>query len=103
MHIVIFITAPNKKEASHIALKLLKNKLAACVNIIEGIDSLFWWRGKIDRAKEALLIAKSQKSKLSRIIKLVKSIHSYDVPEIVALPISGGSKDYLRWLDESVR
>ena len=103
MYIVIFITCSNKKEAKHIAQKLIKNRLAACVNIIEEIESVFWWQGKIDNAREVLLIIKSKKSKLNSIIKLVKSVHSYEVPEIIALPIIGGYKPYLDWLDESVR
>ena len=103
MHIVIFITTSNKKEAKRIASGILKNKLAACVNIVGGIESLFWWQGKIDSAKEALLIVKSKKQNLDKIIRLVKSLHSYDVPEIIALPVTGGYKPYLRWVDESVR
>ncbi len=102
MYIVIFVTTPNKKEANHIARQLIKKRLAACVNIINGIDSLFWWQGKLDHAKEALLIIKSQKSKLGRIVKLVRSAHSYKVPEIIALPIIGGEKRYLRWIDETL-
>lgn len=103
MYIVIFITASNKEEAEKIASRLLKNRLAACVNIITRIESIFWWQGKLDRASEALLVIKSQKSKLAKIIRLVKSIHSYEVPEIIALPIIGGNKDYLGWLDDSLR
>jgi len=103
MHIVIFITVPNKKEANKIAKHLIKNRLAACVNIIDKIESVFWWQGKIDKAREVLLIIKSQKSKLTRIIKLVKSLHSYEVPEIIALPLIAGYKPYLDWLDESIR
>lgn len=103
MYIVIFVTTPNKKEANHIARKLIKKRLAACVNIIDKIDSLFWWQGKIDHAKEALLVIKSKKFKLGRIIKLVKSLHSYAVPEIIALPITGGEEKYLRWMDETLR
>lgn len=102
MHIVIFISAANKQEAEHIAKQLLKNKLAACVNIVPKIESFFWWEGKIDHDEESLLIIKSKKVKLNKIIKLVKSLHSYQVPEIIALPIIGGYKPYLRWLDDSL-
>ena len=98
---VIFITCANKKEARRIACGLVKNKLAACVNILDKVKSFFWWEAKIDQADEILLIIKSKKTKLSRIIKLVKSMHSYQVPEIIALPIVGGYKPYLRWIDES--
>ena len=103
MHIVIFITASDKKEAKNIASQLVKNKLAACVNIVEKLESLFWWQGKVDQAKETLLIVKSKKEKLAKIIKVVKSLHSYEVPEIIALPIIGGYKPYLNWINDSLR
>lgn len=98
---VIFITVPNKKEAQKIAKALLKNKVCACVNIIEKIESFFWWQGKIDCAKEFLMIVKSKAKHMPKIIRLVKSLHSYQVPEIIALPISDGFKPYLKWIDES--
>lgn len=103
MYIVIFITASDKKEAGRIARKLIENRLAACVNIVDKIDSVFWWQKKIDCSQEALLIVKSKRSKLNKLIKLVKSLHSYQVPEIIALPIIGGNRSYLEWLDESIR
>lgn len=102
MYIVIFITASNKEEAEKIANKLVENKLAACVNIVDNVRSLFWWEAKIDSANETLMIVKSRKSHLARIIKLVKSLHSYQTPEIIALPIIGGDKNYLKWIDESL-
>lgn len=101
MYIVIFITAPNKKEASYIAGELIRAKLAACVNILENVESHFWWEGKIDTAKEALLIVKTKKNLLNKLIKKVKSRHTYEVPEIIALPIISGNKRYLEWIDES--
>lgn len=103
MHIVIFVTASNKKEAQKIASRLVKNKLAACVNIAQGIESLFSWEGKIQKAKESLLIIKSTRAKFPRIVKLIKSLHSYKVPEIIALPIIAGDKPYLGWIDASIR
>ena len=103
MYIVVLVTAGNKKEAQKIAMGLIEQKLAACVNIIDKVDSLFFWEAKIDRAKECLLVIKSKKEKLPGIIKLVNSLHSYKVPEIIALPIIAGSKPYLRWIDASLR
>ncbi len=97
------MTAANKKEANKIASVLIKEKLAACVNIIEGVRSLFRWQGKIDMAQEALLVIKSRKTLMNRLIKKVKSLHSYEVPEIIALPIICGDKKYLEWLDESTK
>lgn len=103
MNVVIFITVSGKEEADKIATKLVEEKLAACVNIIGNVESVFWWEGKIDRAKELLLVAKSTAEKVDEIIAAVKSLHSYEVPEIIALPISAGFKPYLNWINESVR
>lgn len=103
MYIIIFITTPNKKEAERIAAGLIKSRLAACVNILQNVHSLFWWQGKMDSAKEALLIIKTRKALINKLIKKVKALHSYQVPEIIALPIILGNKEYLRWIDESTR
>ncbi len=103
MHILILITAKNKKEAGKIAAALIKAKLAACVNLVNQVDSLFFWAGKIDKASEILLLVKSRKEKFPQLVKLVKSLHSYEVPEIIALPIIGGDKPYLRWIDAALR
>jgi len=103
MHIVIFITTSHKKEAQRIAEQLIKNRLAACVNIVNNIESVFWWQARVDKAKEVLLLIKSKRQNFKKIIKLVKSLHSYEVPEIIALPIIGGEEKYLKWIDESVR
>lgn len=103
MYIVIFVTASCMEEAEKISSKLIESKLAACVNMIDGVKSVFWWEQKVDIAREIMLIIKTKKSKLSAVIKLVKSIHSYEVPEIIALPVVGGEKKYLRWIDDSLR
>jgi periplasmic divalent cation tolerance protein len=102
MYIVIFITASRKKEAKIIAQALISHKLCACVNIVDKVESFFWWQGKCDKATEALLIIKTKRNRLPRIISLVKSLHSYSVPEIIALPIIGGHKPYLSWIEDSV-
>lgn len=103
MYVVVLVTAKDKKEAEKIANGLIKAKLAACVNIIDKISSIFFWAGKIDQAKESLLVIKSKKVKLPKIIKLVKSLHSYEVPEIIAIPIIMADKPYLRWIDAALR
>ncbi len=103
MHSIIFITAADKKEARRIAQALIRDRLAACVNIIGEIESIFRWQGKVDRAKEALLIIKSRKEKMPEVIKLVKSMHSYELPEIISFPITAGFKPYLKWINESLR
>ncbi len=98
MAIVVFITAKNKREAKRIAKRLLKQKLAACINIVEKVNSLFWWGGKIEDVSEAFLIVKTRKSLLKKVIKAVRRVYSYQVPEIITLPIQGGFKGYLDWL-----
>lgn len=98
-HIVAFITVADEEEARLISRVLLKQKKAACINIIPGVNSLFWWQEKIDSAEESLLVIKTRSVLLDEIIQLVKEIHSYDVPEIIALPIIGGNQDYLEWID----
>ncbi|MEM5871577.1 MAG: divalent-cation tolerance protein CutA [Candidatus Aenigmatarchaeota archaeon] len=103
MFFVVFITCPTYEEGEKIARVLLEERLAACVNITSDIKSFFWWEGKIQEADEVLLIVKTKKSVLKDLIKKVKSIHSYSVPEIIALPITGGSKDFTKWIDEETR
>jgi len=100
--IIIFITVDSPEEAHKIAEALMKQRKAACVNIVPGVNSFFWWQDKIDNSQESLLIVKTKASLLNEIIILVKEIHSYDVPEIIALPIIGGNQDYLAWIDKEV-
>jgi len=103
MYIVIFVTASSKKEAQKIGASLIKQKLAACVNIIDKVDSVFFWENKVQKAKEYLLVIKSTRAKFTQIAKLIKSLHSYKVPEIIAFPIIVGDKPYLRWIDATLR
>jgi len=102
MPLVVLITTKDKAEAKKIIDFLLMNKLIACANIIDSVSSLFWWNDKIDKASEVLIVAKTKKTKFKRIIKEVKSLHSYDVPEIIALPIIDGNPDYLKWINDSI-
>ncbi|MBI2883555.1 MAG: divalent-cation tolerance protein CutA [Candidatus Methylomirabilis oxyfera] len=103
-HIIVFITASSRQEAETIGKALIESRLAACVNIISaGVCSFFWWQGAIERQDEMLMLAKSRSDLLSSIIELVKGLHSYTVPEVIALPIVAGSSDYLTWVDESLR
>ena len=103
MNVVILITCVNKREANRISKHLIQQKLVACVNLVEKVRSVFWWQGRIDSASEVLLIAKSRKSLIRKIVKQVKSLHSYKVPEVIALPIVAGNKDYINWINESIR
>lgn len=101
-YIVVFITTGSTEEAQRISGILLEQRKVACVNIIPKVDSLFWWEDKLDSAQENLLVAKTKASLLSEIIDIIKKAHSYDVPEIIALPIVGGNQDYLEWIEKSV-
>ena len=101
MYIVVLVTAKDEAQANKIAEKLVAEKLAACANIVPGIQSIFHWKGKLDRAQEVLLILKSRRRHFPAIVKTVQALHSYDVPEVIALPIVEGNKDYLNWLTES--
>ncbi len=101
--IVVLITAPSLREARAIGRKLVEEKLAACANIIPQVASIFSWQGKICRERESLMILKTQQSSFDRLVTRVKSLHSYSVPEVIALPIILGSKDYLRWIRNSTR
>ena len=100
--VVILITTATEEEAHSLAKLLLNQRKAACVNIVPRVDSLFWWQGKLDSAQESLLIIKTIASLLPEIIEMVKRAHSYEVPEIIALPIVGGNEDYLKWMDSEV-
>ena len=99
--IVIFITAGSRAEARKIAKCLVGRRLAACVNIVPDIESVYTWKGKTETAREVLLIAKSKKRLFARIEKAVKGLHSYECPEIIALSIVDGSRDYLKWIEGS--
>jgi periplasmic divalent cation tolerance protein len=99
---IVLVTAASPVEACKIADALLNKKLAACASLVPKVQSRFWWKGKIDSAREALLIVKTKKSHFASVEKCVKSLHSYDVPEIIAVPLSAGSSAYLRWIKNSV-
>lgn len=103
MHIVIYITCKNKAEAQTIAGKLLEEKLIACANIIPGILSMYWWEGKVNTDEEMLMVIKTRKTLFPKIVKQVRALHSYTVPEIIALPIAAGHKDYLNWINDSTK
>ncbi|MBL7070721.1 MAG: divalent cation tolerance protein CutA [Candidatus Omnitrophica bacterium] len=101
-YIVVFVTCGSKKEATVIAKKLLSEKLIACANITTDVKSLFWWKGKLDSARESLITMKTLKVNFSKVEKRVRQLHSYEVAEIIAVPIISGSRDYLKWIKGSV-
>lgn len=85
-YIVVFMTVSDEKEATKIIHSLLKDRLIACANIVGPVASLFWWKGKIDKANEFLVIMKSRKNLFKKLSERVKELHSYEVPEVIALP-----------------
>src|SRR4030043_674320 len=97
-YIIVFMTAPNKEEAAKIVRALLEERLIACANIMDPVASLFWWQGKIEEEKEVLVIMKSSETLLKRLSQRVTELHSYEVPEILAVPIVEGSPSYLEWM-----
>lgn len=100
--IAVFITAANGEEAARLAEMLVDGRLAACVQILPEIESVYRWKGKVERQREVLLIAKTTASRFEELEREVRAIHSYETPEIVALPIVAGSAPYLQWLVSGV-
>lgn len=99
---VVLVTCPSKKEARRIVRRLLERKFIACASIINGVESIFRWKGKIEKSMESLIVMKTAKKRLKDVEETVKSMHSYEVPEIAALPLVWASGDYLKWLGDSV-
>jgi len=100
--LVVLMTAGSQQEAEKIAGTLVKEMLAACVNVLPGVTSIYRWEGEVQRDQEWLLIAKSNAQVLDALVRRVQALHSYELPEIIALPVVGGSEAYLRWVDGEV-
>jgi len=98
---LVVTTTSNKEEADSLTKKILDNKLAACVSVSE-IESSYFWDGKIESSLEFKLEIKTREDKIDRLKEFVKKNHSYEVPEIIVLPIVDGNRDYFNWIDESV-
>ncbi len=101
-NILVFMTASSGEEAARLAQMLVAAHLAACVQILPGIESIYRWQGKIERQAEVLLIAKTEKSKFDELELQVRALHSYDTPEIVAVAMAAASAPYLNWLADSL-
>jgi len=101
-YLVVLITAGKLEEAEKIAQELVAQRLAACVNIVPQIISIYRWKGEVCRDTEVLLVAKTERAHYAELERAVKQGHSYDVPEIIAVPVEEGSRSYLDWLSESV-
>jgi len=100
--IVVLMTAANREEAGRIAEALVEANLAACVQILPEIQSIYRWQGKIARESEVLLLAKTIREKFVELDQVVRDIHSYETPEIVALPVNAVSEPYLNWLMDTI-
>ncbi len=102
---LIYITTKNRKEAAAIGGELVKRKLAACANIIDGMESVYWWEGKIETDKECILIAKTTKQNVQELTNCVKELHSYDVPCVISINLEEGegNPEYLQWLSDSTK
>ncbi|KAM3237725.1 protein CutA, chloroplastic [Capsicum chacoense] len=101
--IVVYVTVPNKDLGIKLAGSIVKEKLAACVNRVPGVESVYEWQGEIQTDSEELLIIKTRESLLEALTEHVKANHEYDAPEVIAMPIVGGSPQYLEWLKNSTR
>jgi periplasmic divalent cation tolerance protein len=99
--IIVFMTASNGEEAARLADMLVGAHLAACVQILPEMESVYRWQGKIERAPEVLLLDKTTRSKFEELEREVRALHSYDTPEIIAIPVVAGSAAYLTWLSEA--
>ncbi|MDD2487328.1 MAG: divalent-cation tolerance protein CutA [Candidatus Gracilibacteria bacterium] len=101
-YIQVFVSIDNKDNAKILAKKILENKLGACVQLIDGINSFYWWKSNIDESNETLLLIKTKSDLYDNLEKFIKENHSYDIPEIIIMPIVGGNKDYFGWIEENL-
>ncbi|GBU22882.1 hypothetical protein R80B4_02795 [Fibrobacteres bacterium R8-0-B4] len=99
--VIAYITAKDKSQALSIGRALVEERLAACVNVIDGMTSIYRWEGEIAEDSEAVLIAKTAAEKFEALAERVKQLHTYDCPCVVSIPITGGNQDYLEWLGEN--
>lgn len=99
MYHLIYCTCPDQETAERIARQLIGDKLAACVNILPGVRSIYEWQGEIETAQEHLLLIKSHQSRYAAIETVIKTVHPYQLPEIIAVAIERGSAEYLKWID----
>jgi periplasmic divalent cation tolerance protein len=100
---LFYITTADKKEARRIARLLLKKRLAACANILDDMESLYWWKGRLEKGREAILLVKTRRNLAKRVIAEVKAAHRYDCPCIVELPILSGYAPFLKWIEDETR
>ncbi len=100
---VVLVTAPDRRTARRLAREVVGRRLAACANLVSGIDSIYWWQGRVETGRETLMILKTTRSRWPALMACLREHHPYDTPEIIRLPVAAGDARYLRWLRESVR
>jgi periplasmic divalent cation tolerance protein len=100
----LLISTINKiEDARKLATHLVENHHVACVNLLPGIESIYWWENKVSSDAEILMLMKTEVSKVASVKKAIRELHSYDTPELIVLPIRGGMKRYLQWVSQSIR
>jgi len=101
--VIILTTVSSREDAERIARTIVSEKLAACVSIVDGVSSVYWWEGRVEEEKELLLIIKTSIDKLLELTRRLREIHPYRVPEILVLPVAAGLPDYLTWVEEATK
>ncbi len=102
-YVIILTTVSSREDAERIARTIVSEKLAACVSIVDGVSSVYWWEGRVEEEKELLLIIKTSIDKLLELTRRLREIHPYRVPEILVLPVAAGLPDYLTWVEEATK
>ena len=102
-YVLVYVTCGDEQEAGAIARQLVEGRLAACCNILPGMQSVYRWEGKTEEATEVLLLAKTRAALVEAIVQKVQDLHSYDCPCVTALPLTGGAASFLQWIDEQTR
>jgi periplasmic divalent cation tolerance protein len=100
-HVAVFVTTASAEEAQRIARAVVDERLAACANVLGAVASRYWWKGQVEEASEVLLILKTRRELVEAVAARVRALHSYTVPEVIAIPIVGGNPDYLDWISDS--
>lgn len=103
MTVLVYMTAENEQAARRIGTALVEARLAACVNILGKVDSLFWWNTSVQSETEVAFIAKSTEANLRELTECVKALHTYEVPCVVALPIIGGNEEFIQWVQDETK
>jgi len=101
-HLIVFCSCPDKAVADRLSQVLVEERLAACVSQLSGLTSVYWWEGKVCRDEEVLLLIKTTGQRVVNLTARIEALHPYEVPEIVAVPLAGGSERYLAWLGQTV-